>query len=205
MFTYGRNVGAAGFVASLSTASLIKSGQTVSYRTDDDGDLEAGRELSFLALSGNNPYGNTKRFLDELGTEIFTNNIVIDWSTYNGSTVLGYKRTSSATAVSWNDAIDGAAALSIGSFTRGWRLPNVREMINLCNYGSASGKVLNYAPINITDWVNLWTSTTNVETTTNAMALMDSRSGAIGQTSKAVAACHYIAVRTFTVTGTTLT
>jgi len=247
MFTYGRNVGAAGFVASLSTASLIKSGQTVSYRTDDDGDLEAGRELSFLALSGNNPYGNTKRFLDELGTEIFTNNIVIDWSTYNGSTVLGYKRTSSATAVSWNDAIDGAAALSIGSFTRGWRLPNVREMINLCNYGSASGKVLNYAPINITDWVNLWTSTTNVrlpnvreminlcnygsasgkvlnyapinitdwvnlwtsttnvETTTNAMALFDSRSGAIAQTSKAGAACHYIAVRTFTVTGTTLT
>jgi len=186
-------------------AKLLKTGQTISYRNDDDGWIQEGRQTSFLALLGNNPYGNTKRFLDELGTEIFTNKIVIDWSTYDGSTVLGYKISTNGSVVTWNDAVDGAAAVSIGTYTKGWRLPNVREMINLCNYGSASGKVLNYAPINITDWVNLWTSTTNVETTTNAMALMDSRSGAIGQTSKAVATCNYIAVRTFTVTGTTLT
>ncbi len=124
---------------------------------------------------------NLKRFLDELGTEIFANKIAIDWSTYDGTTVLGYKISTNGSLVTWNDAIDGASAVSIGTYTNKWRLPNVREMINLCNYGSASGKVLNYAPINITDWVNLWTSTTNVETTMNAMALFDSRSGAIAQ------------------------
>lgn len=186
-------------------AKLLKTGQTVSYRSKDDGDIEAGRDVSFFTLLGNNPYGNTKRFLDELGTEVFTNKIAIDWSTYDGSTVLGYKISTNGSVVTWNNAVDGAAAVSIGTYTSGWRLPNVIEMINLCNYGSASGKVLNYAPINITDWVNLWTSTTNVETTTNAMALFDTRSGAIAQTSKAGAACHYIAVRNFTVTGTTLT
>ncbi len=63
----------------------------------------AGRNSSFLTLLGFNPYGNLKRFLDELGTEIFTNKIVIDWSTYDGSTVLGYRSTLSATAVTWNE------------------------------------------------------------------------------------------------------
>jgi len=124
-------------------AKLLKSGQTTSYRSNDDGDLEAGRNSSFLTLLGNNPYGNLKRFLDELGTEIFANKIAIDWSTYDGSTVLGYKISTNGSVVTWNDAIDGASAVS--------------------------------------------------------------RSGAIGQTSKAVATCNYIAVRTFTVTGTTLT
>ena len=59
---------------------LMKTGQTTSYRTGDDGDLEKGRDANFLTLSGNNPYGNTTRFLDELGGTSFTNKIVINSS-----------------------------------------------------------------------------------------------------------------------------
>jgi len=80
-----------------STAKLMKTGQTTSYRTGDDGDLEAGRNTSFTVLAENNPFGNTNRFTDELGGSTYTNNIVIDWSTYDGSTVLGWRRTVSTT------------------------------------------------------------------------------------------------------------
>ena len=38
-------------------AILMKTGQTVSYRTGDDGDIEAGRLTSFSVLEKNNPFG----------------------------------------------------------------------------------------------------------------------------------------------------
>jgi hypothetical protein len=113
---------------SRSTAQLMKTGQTTSYRTGDDGDIEAGRATNFTTLAENNPFGNTNRFTDELGSTTYTKNIVIDWSTYDGLNVLGYYRVVNATNITWNDAIDAAAALSIVGYTSGWRLPNKREM-----------------------------------------------------------------------------
>ena len=58
-----------------STATLMKTGQTTSYRTGDDGDLEAGRNVDFTTLAENNPFGNTNRFTDELGGQTYTKNI----------------------------------------------------------------------------------------------------------------------------------
>ncbi len=192
-----------GSVAAPIGAKLLKTGQTVSYKANDDGDLEAGRNSSFLALLGNNPYGNLKRFLDELGTEIFTNKIVIDWSTYDGTTVLGYRSTSSATAVSWNDAIDGASAVSIGTFTNKWRLPNVREMQNIMNFGNAfTNGAFNYSPFNNTDTL-FWTSNTLNGSTANKFYVFNFGFGINFQDQANT--LKYIAVRTFTVTGTTLT
>jgi hypothetical protein len=185
-------------------ATLIKTGQTTSYRTGDDGDFEAGRATSFTVLASNNPFGNTNRFTSELGTQTYTNNIVIDWSTYNGSTVLGYRRTPSATTVNWNGAIDGALAVSIGTFTTGWRLTNIRELMNIMNYegGASFGFRLNYAPFNITDG-DLWTSTTLFGSTNFAWSLSSSGT-TFGYTGKTIL-YKYIPCRTFTVTGTTLT
>jgi hypothetical protein len=187
-------------------ATLMKTGQTTSYRTGDDGDLEAGRATSFLVLPSNNPFGNTNRFTSELGTQTYTNNIVIDWSTYNGSTVLGYRRTPSATTVNWNGAIDGALAVSIGTFTTGWRLTNIRELMNIINFQNGNGTylyLLQYAPFNIVD--ELWSSTT-LNTQPNFawyvrgnnqpnLILYEGKGGGF----------KYIPCRTFTVTGTTLT
>jgi len=67
-------------------ATLQKTGQTTSYATGDDGDIEAGRSTSFLVLPSNNPFGNTNRFTSTTGTQTYTNRIYIDWSTYNGTT-----------------------------------------------------------------------------------------------------------------------
>jgi hypothetical protein len=195
----GNYIKAVAAAVSRTTAQLMKTGQTISYRTGDDGDLERGRNVSFTVLAENNPFGNTNRFTDELGGQTYTNNIVIDWSTFNGSTVLGWRRTRSAN-VTWNNAIDGALALSIGTFTSGWRVPNFMELQSLLNFGTALR--LNYSPFNISTAYNqgFWTSTTS-DTTTNAYILLTA--GSITQDLK-VYSYTYIPCRTFTVTGTTL-
>ena len=179
-------------------ATLMKTAQTTSFRTGDDGDLEAGRATSFTVLASNNPFGNTNRFTDELGGQTYTKNIVIDWSTYNGTNVLGYYRVVNASDVTWNTAIDSALALSIVGYTTGWRLPNKREIENVCNYQLTS--LLNYAPFNINNGV--WTSTTYLASTTIAYILSQSW---VNLVAKSGLSGRWIAVRTFTVTGTTLT
>lgn len=182
-----------------STAKLMKTGQTTSYRTGDDGDIEAGRNTSFTVLAENNPFGNTNRFTDELGGQTYTNNIVIDWSTYDGSTVLGWRRTVTTGAL-WTAAIDNSLLVSIGTFTTGWRLPNFMELISLCNFSNAS--FTNYTPLNLTGFT-LWTSTTNPASTTNAF-MINTTNATISATLSKGASANYIPCRTFTVTGTTL-
>lgn len=180
---------------------LTKTGQTTSYRTGDDGDIEAGRLSSFDRLKADNPFGNDFRFSDELGTQTYANNIVIDWSTYDGSEVLGYYVGDNTTNRLWDDAIDWGVALSVGTFTSGWRLANVLEYINVCDYGQTSGYPLNYAPFNTN--FNLWTSTTVAASTGRAYRYqgyaMETRTSTKSSGSYAT-----IATRNFTVSGTTL-
>lgn len=184
--------------ASRSTAKLMKTGQVTSYRTGDDGDVEAGRGLTFALLLENNPFGNDKRFTDLVGTQVYASNIAIDWSTYDGSTVLGYYTVIPPADVTWNDAIDAANTLSVGSYTSGWRLPNKREMENIFNYELTA--CMNYSPFNITN--TIWTSTTYAAATTLAYTATSSW---INLNGKSGLAGRWIAVRDFTVTGTTLT
>jgi len=180
---------------SRSTAKLMKTGQTTSYRTGDDGDLEAGRNTSFTVLAENNPFGNTNRFTDELGTQTYTKNIVIDWSTYDGSTVLGYRRTVSFG--NWNNGIDGSLAVSIAPFTTGWRLPNVFELVNIMNF--QLGSVFNYSPFNNIQALH----SSNTSNTTTTSFFYANTNGQVQLTGK-TGTGYYMPCRTFTVTGTTL-
>ena len=185
-------------------ATLMKSGQTTSYRTGDDGDLEAGRATNFTTLASNNPFGNTNRFTSELGTQTYTNNIVIDWSTYDGATVLGISRVAIATGQTWNNAVDGSLSYSVGTFTSGWRLMNMKEMFNLMNFANDQNNLLNYSPLNLSSSGRVyWSSTTNLAATTQAYVL--NNVGLMNVVAKTTSVAYtYIRVRTFTVTGTTL-
>lgn len=179
-------------------AILMKSGQTTSYRTGDDGDIEPGRLMSFSTLNKKNPFGNTNRFTDELGGQTYTKNIVIDWSTYDNTNVTGYYRVINGADVTWNAAIDGALAISVVGYTTGWRLPNKREMENIANYQLAS--IFNYSPFNLTN--TIWLSTTYAASSTLAYTATSSW---INLSGKSGAGGRFMGVRTFTVTGTTLT
>jgi len=180
-------------------ATLLKTGQTTSYRTGDDGDLETGRATNFTTLAVNNPFGNTNRFTDELGGSTYANDIVIDWSTYDNiaGTVLGYYRLS-LSSTNWNAQIDAALALSIGTFTTGWRLWNINECVNVLNY-NIGNNALNYAPFNNSDTGYFHTSTSR-----DATYVMKRNGMQFFLDPKANNA-RGIACRTFTVTGTTLT
>ena len=188
--------------APITTAKLMKTGQTTSYRTGDDGDIEPGRAVSFSVLSANNPFGNTNRFTDELGSQTYTNRIRIDWSTYDGSTVLGYYQLASPLLYTWNQSIDWALALSISSFTSGWALPNINQLMNIMNWGLSAN--LNYAPFSIAT-LSHWTSTTNNNDTTSALIILSNSTNPLLNYAKILTRNTYFAVRTFTVTGTTLT
>lgn len=183
----------------MTTAKLMKTGQTTSYRTGDDGDIEAGREVSFTVLGENNPFGNTYRFTDELGGQTYTNNWVIDWSTYNGSEVLGYYRLIGGN-VDWATAIDGSLG-TLGTFTGG-RLANIKELQNLARYQNVNSGSLDYSPINITA-ASIWTSNTDFDNSTNAIYFV-SYYGTLGVIDKTASGAKKLVVRDFTVTGTTL-
>ena len=187
---------------SRSTAKLMKTGQTTSYRTGDDGDFEAGRATDFFTLAENNPFGNTNRFTDELGAQTYTNNIVIDWSTYDGSTVLGWYRVSNGVDINWTNALDNALLTSVATFTTGWRLPNVQELFSLLNF-SLLANPLNYSPINLGTVTNAYWSGTN--TTSQGYRVFNAISSVVTNALKTTtSAMRYIPCRVFTVTGTTL-
>lgn len=187
---------------SRSTALLMKTNQTVSYRTGDDGDIEAGRDVSFLVLAENNIFGNTNRFTDTVGGQTYANNIIIDHSTYDGSKVFGWYKLSSPILYTWNQAIDWAVALSVGGFTSGWRLPNINQLMSVMNWGISSN--LNYAPFSLSTQISHWTSTTNPNDTTSALIVISNSVNPIINYNKLLSRNTYYACRTFTVTGTIL-
>jgi hypothetical protein len=182
----------------------MKTGQITSYRTGDDGGLQSGRTTSFTVLAENNPFGNTNRFTDELGGTTYTNNIVIDWSTYDGSTVLGWYRLQrpAVSVYTWNQAIDAALAFSIGTFTTGWKLANTVEYFSLFNWANTPVNKLNYAPFSLVG--DFWTSTTDANLTTSAFYVINSAQLHFYTTGK-TAGIKSVFNRVFTVTGTTLT
>jgi hypothetical protein len=128
------------------SAMLLKTGQTVSFRTGDDGDTEKGRAVSFLTLANNNPFGNTNRFTDILGGQTYTVKIALDWSTYSQGKVLAYYY-GDTTDRTWNNQIDAKLTSTIGGLT-GWNLFNAKEAMNILNFSLLGNYTLNYAPFN---------------------------------------------------------
>jgi len=194
----GNYIKAVAAAVSRSTAQLMKTGQTTSYATGDDGDLERRRNVSFTVLAENNPFGNTNRFTDELGTQTYTKNIVIDWSTYDGATVLGWRRTT--TISPWAGAVSGALLVSIPPFTTGWRLPNVMEYLSIFNWQLTAR--LNYSPFNLAS-NQYHTSNTDMTTTANNLYVWTGHFSPILSASKSTNNA-FLVCRNFTVTGTTL-
>lgn len=136
-----------------------KTGQTVSYVANDDGDLELGRQAAFLTLTCNNPLGNTDRFTDH------GDGTVTDWLWRKM-----WSKTYRSPDLTWANAIIAAEASALGGHTD-WHLPNIMEHVTILNFGLAA--MLNYAPFN-TIANNLWTSTTVPSATTTAFTVWQS-------------------------------
>jgi hypothetical protein len=182
----------------------IKTGQTTSYASNDDGATQRGRLTDFNTIPYLNPYGDNFRFTDELGGQTFTNNIVIDWSTWDGgSSVNGYCFSGYSNETgnqSWDDWMLNSPYTC--STFGDWYLVNFQEMASLLNMNETLG--LNGYPFNIVTSPNnrMYTSTTYSLNTTQALFKQHS----LNYISHASKSSGYRAmlVRIFTITGTTL-
>jgi hypothetical protein len=194
--------------AGCSTKGLmpLQSGQTTSYATNDDGDLQRGRLVNYSTLPYNNGFGTTDRFTDELGGQTFTNNIIIDWSTWDGGTdvngyILSINSDSNNTSQDWATWMSGQPYTTDGFGD--WYVVNINEINNLMKYESING--LNGYPFNnpTNSFGNLWTSTTFFNNT--GQALMKNRNTNTFINRSKTDPYNAMWVRTFTWNGASLT
>lgn len=154
------------------------TGQTTSYRTGDDAwhlangtydytppinpvylaELDTTALEPFKTLKNNNTFGNLERFTDDLGTQIYANNYVIDHLTGLGiySVAIGVD--------TWDDNIDNAAASTQNSFND-WRVANFNELKSLQDY---DGTTTNGITISGVVANRLMSSTTRIASSTTA-------------------------------------
>jgi hypothetical protein len=182
----------------------LKTGQTTSYASNDDGATQRGRLTDFNTIPYLNPYGGNFRFTDELGGQTFTNNIVIDWSTWDGgSSVNGYCFSGYSNETANQNWYDWMLNSPYTCSTFGdWYLVNFQEMASLLNMNETYG--LNGYPFNIvtSNTNRMYTSTTYSLNTTSALFKQHSFSY-ISPASKGNA-YRAMLIRTFTISGTTL-
>ncbi len=177
-------------------ATLLQTGQTVSYATGDD--ITRGRATNFTTLASNNPWGNTNRFTSTVGTQTYANGIVVDWSTYNGSTVLCYY-VADTTFRTWTNQLNQYLSSTIGGLT-GWYLWNRTECYNLLNPSVSSQ--MNYAPFNFVASQRYYFTATRIGTSVIYADLLGV--AIIFQGTTTTNSLQGVWVRSCTVTGTTL-
>jgi hypothetical protein len=156
-------------------AKPIKTGQTTSYASDDDGATQRGRLVDFFTLSTNNAFGSAKRFTDLTGGQTYSSgSVILDHSTDNGSEILAF--TNSPTNANWSGTLTSIASQTTDSKTD-WVMPNRSELELLIN--EDVDRNLNWSPLNVvaspvssdTYW---WTSTTPKNNTGRAKAFFNS-------------------------------
>jgi hypothetical protein len=139
-----------------SNGQVLKTGQTTSYTTLDDGDSERGIARSF--------------------TRDDTKNIVTD----NVTALIWQDDTAlvSQAGMSHADALTYCSNLSLGDHTD-WRLPNIKELNTLTNYGATKPSLYsdfqnypNTSTANVGSWgdIKFWSSTLDVASTQYNMA-----------------------------------
>ncbi|MBM4302033.1 MAG: DUF1566 domain-containing protein [Deltaproteobacteria bacterium] len=102
------------------SASVPKTGQTTSYGARDDGALQKGVAWP------------TPRFTDNNNGTVTDNLTKLIWT--KNANAFGAKNWPNALTAA-NTLASGSAGLTDGSTVGVWRLPNIRELQSLINYG----------------------------------------------------------------------
>lgn len=169
----------------------LRSGQTTSYETGDDGERQNGRGTSFLQLSCNNWFGNTNRFTATDGTQTLIDSLMLDWQTG-----LMWIVTPFGTFADWATAVAAAESASYAGYTD-FYLPNINELESLRNLSVSD--TMSYSPLGVmsTPYANLWSSSTNPNATTEAYRI-NPVNGNVNGLAKSTGSVYALFCRKFT-------
>jgi hypothetical protein len=162
--------------SALNYFPTIKTGQTLEYGSFSDGFYQFGALVDFFTLAQNNPFSNTDRFTDLVGTQVYLEDIILDWSTYNplnGNIIMMY--VGDKTLRLWEDNkvfINGATVNGWSD----WYMPNWNQVNNILYHGVTN--ITNYPPFNMP---SIASSTTRTQ---NTLFYICSLSGVIGSLNK---------------------
>jgi hypothetical protein len=164
--------------SSSGTATVAKTGQSTSYAAGDDGDLQEG-----LAST-------TPRFIDNWDGTVTDNLTGLVWMQDAGG--IGAKSWADAVQIC-NTLAHGSYGITDGSYAGDWRLPNIRELYSLVDFGH-----YNYALPDGHLFINLmnnyWSSTTYAGNPNNALYL-NAMTGLMSSANKVGANVYVLCVR----------
>ena len=124
-------------------AFVPQTGQTISYASGDDGALQKG------------VISPTPKFTDNFNGTVTDNLTNLLW-TANANLPNRW--------MTWQEALDYVANMNAGILENfgyiDWRLPNIRELQSLLDYGNSNLALPNRHPFIDVVWWNYWTSTT---------------------------------------------
>jgi hypothetical protein len=134
-------------------APVAKTGQSTSYATGDDGELKKGVAWP------------TPRFKDN-GNGTVTDNLTgLIWTKHASCFGL---RTWSEALSDCNTLASGGCELTDGSSPGDWRLPNIRELHSLIDFGEYNPALPSGHPFTNVQSFGYWSSTTYALSTNNA-------------------------------------
>ena len=136
-----------------TTTAIPKTGQTTSYGTRDDGDLQKG-------VAWPDP-----RFTDNSDGTVTDNLTGLIW--LKNANCFGQQTWANA-LTSANNLDSGSCGLSDGSIAGNWRLPNVRELYSLIDFSHYNPALPSGHPFTGVQSSFYWSSTTFASFTDNA-------------------------------------
>lgn len=142
-----------GSLGNTYNAAVPKTGQTTSYATGDDGDLERGVAWP------------STRFTDTGNGTVVDNLTGLIW--LKNANCFGLQTWANALSAA-NTLNSGECGLTDGSAEGAWRLPNVREMQSLIDYGRSNPALPSGHPFSGVQSGYHWTSTSNAGVTSVA-------------------------------------
>jgi hypothetical protein len=169
----------------------LTTGTSTSYRTNDDDWQNVNNPYSaapsypvsfatltsgsYTTLASNNSFGNTNRFTDELGTQIYTNGYVVD-----NLTGLGIVKAIQAVAT-WDDAIDATTAFSLAGFSD-YYMPNNNELLSFHDIDNSANQYgFDYTPFDMAENLYIWSSSTVSASSTESICTLTRKYAAARQ------------------------
>jgi hypothetical protein len=172
-----------------------QTGQVISYTVGDDGDLEMGVDWITSTRFITGTTGTTG--VTVVVTDTLTGLVWLQDSNCIANEYPGFDNddTSGDGKVTWQHALDFVAGITVtGSYSNcaagfsDWRLPNVREMQSLIDYGEYNPDLPDGHPFTGGPFSNYWSSTTDANSAGNAW-LVSLYYGYVERYNKMVAWC----------------